>query len=347
MVGKQKLLPYTSDNSKPFPYLIHCIRQKLIKFIGTKTQTVRIHFLLLLFLVSIASTSAQSKKFEFIAFGDMPYRLPDDYVRFENLIKEVNKEKPAFSVHVGDFKAGSTVCSDEYFNKIFNYFESFSRPLIYTPGDNEWTDCNREAAGKYDPLERLTLLRKMFFRDSKSLGQKKIPLHSQSNNPEFARYVENVAWEHGGIQFATVHLVGTNNNFKGTDNTEFTEREKANLAWLDEIYARASDKEGLVMFTQADMFYSRTTSPAFQKIIDKLSELSRQYGKPVLWVNGDSHRFIVDKPLLNPDKRSAILNFTRLQVFGDADIATVHVTVDPRAKELFTIRQMLLDKGEK
>ena len=308
---------------------------------------MRIHFLLLLFLVSIASTSAQSKKFEFIAFGDMPYRLPDDYVRFENLIKEVNKEKPAFSVHVGDFKAGSTVCSDEYFNKIFNYFESFSRPLIYTPGDNEWTDCNREAAGKYDPLERLTLLRKMFFRDSKSLGQKKIPLHSQSNNPEFAIYVENVDWEHGGIQFATVHLVGTNNNFKGTDNTEFTEREKANLAWLDEIYARASDKAGLVMFTQADMFYSRTTSPAFQKIIDKLSELSRQYGKPVLWVNGDSHRFIVDKPLLNPDKRSAILNFTRLQVFGDADIATVHVTVDPRAKELFTIRQMLLDKGEK
>ena len=273
----------------------------------------------------------------------MPYRLPDDYARFENLIEKVNKEKPAFSVHVGDFKSGSTVCSDEYFNKILAYFESFTRPLIYTPGDNEWTDCNREAAGKYDPLERLTLLRKMFFKDKQSLGQKKIPLNSQSSNPEFARYVENVAWTHGGIQFATVHLVGTNNNSKETDNTEFIEREKANLAWLDEIYARASDKAGLVMFTQADMFYSRTTSPAFQKIIDKLSQLSIKYGKPVLWVNGDSHRFIVDKPLLNPDKRSAIHNFTRLQVFGDADIATVHVTVDAKDKELFTIRQMLVE----
>ena len=273
----------------------------------------------------------------------MPYRLPDDYARFENLIKEVNKEKPAFSVHVGDFKSGSTVCSDEYFNKIFNYFESFSRPLIYTPGDNEWTDCNREAAGKYDPLERLALLRKMFFRDGKSLGQRKIPLSTQAGNPEFARYVENVAWEHGGIQFATLHLVGTNNNFRGTDNTEFIEREKANLAWLDEIYARASGKAGLVMFTQADMFYSRTISPAYQKVIDKLSQLSRQYGKPVLWVNGDSHRFIVDKPLLNPDKRSTILNFTRVQVFGDADVASVHITVNPRSKELFTVRQMLLE----
>jgi ABC-type glycerol-3-phosphate transport system substrate-binding protein len=304
---------------------------------------VKIICLFLLLLITATDASAQSKKFEFIAFGDMPYRLPDDYARFENLIEKVNKEKPAFSVHVGDFKSGSTLCSDEYFDKIYNYFESFSRPLIYTPGDNEWTDCNREAAGKYDPLERLTLLRKMFFSDSKSLGQKKIPLSTQSSNPDFNKYVENVAWAHGGIQFATVHLVGTNNNYKEKDNTEFIEREKANLAWLDEIYARASDKAGLVMFTQADMFYSRTISPAFQKIIDKLSLLSREYGKPVLWVNGDSHRFIVDKPLLNPDKRSTILNFTRVQVFGDADVASVHITVDARSKELFTVRQMLVE----
>ena len=69
----------------------------------------------------------------------MPYRLPADYVRFENLIQQVNQEKPAFSVHVGDFKSGSTLCSDEYFNKIHAYFETFSQPLIYTPGDNEWT----------------------------------------------------------------------------------------------------------------------------------------------------------------------------------------------------------------
>lgn len=308
-----------------------------------KNKAVRLFCLFILLLISGLSTSAQSKKFEFIAFGDMPYRLPDDYARFENLIKQVNHEKPAFSVHLGDFKSGSTLCSDEYFNKIYNYFESFSRPLIYTPGDNEWTDCNREAAGKYDPLEGLSLLRKMFFKEPKSLGQKKIPLSTQGSNPQFTRYVENVAWEHGGIQFATIHLVGSSNNFKGTDNTEFLERENANLAWLDEIFQRANDKRGLVFFTQADMFFGGKIVPVFKGICDKLSELSRIYGKPVLWVNGDSHRFIVDKPLLNPDKRTTILNFTRLQVFGDADMASVRVSVDPKSKELFTIRQMLMD----
>lgn len=304
---------------------------------------MRIFSLFLLLFILGVNASAQNKKFDFIAFGDMPYKLPDDYARFEDLIRQVNKEKPAFSVHVGDFKSGSTPCSDEYFNKIFNYFESFSEPLIYTPGDNEWTDCNREAAGKYDPLERLDLLRKMFFKEPKSLGQKKITLSTQSSNPQFTKYVENVAWEHGGIQFATIHLVGSSNNFKGKDNTEFLEREQANLAWLDEIFRRAAATNGLVFFTQADMFYGGKIVPVFKGICDKLSALSIQYGKPVLWINGDSHRFIVDKPLLQSDKRSTILNFTRMQVFGDADLASVRISVDPKSRELFTIRQMLMD----
>ena len=300
--------------------------------------------LFLLLSVWCTTLSAQSKKFEFIAFGDMPYRLPADYVRFENLIQQVNQEKPAFSVHVGDFKSGSTLCSDEYFNKIHAYFETFSQPLIYTPGDNEWTDCNRETAGSYNPLERLSTLRKLFFSNRQSFGKKKMNLNTQAENPVFSDYVENLSWEYGGIQFATVHLVGSNNNFKtGGDNTEYNSREKANLAWIEEIYQKAADKKGLVFFTQADMFFGGKIVPVFKGICDKLSELSIKYGKPVLWINGDSHRFIVDKPLLNPDKRSTILNFTRVQVFGDADMASVRVSIDPKSKELFTIRQMLMD----
>jgi hypothetical protein len=305
---------------------------------------MRALFLSLICLLFASISFAQNKKFEFIAFGDMPYRIPNDYPRFENLIKQINSEKPAFSVHVGDFKSGSTPCSDEYFKIIYDYFGTFTNPLIYTPGDNEWTDCNRKAAGEYNPLERLAFLRKMFFSSRESFGHKKIDLNSQAENAEFSNYVENVAWEYGGVQFATVHLVGTNNNFKESgDNTEFIERENANLAWLEEIYVKAADKKGLVMFTQADMFYMGTGSSGFEKIRLKLAELSKKYAKPVLLVNGDSHRFIVDKPLLNEDKRSTILNFTRLQVFGDADMASVKIIVDPNLKELFTYQELLMN----
>ena len=35
---------------------------------------------------------------------------------------------------------------------------------MYTPGDNEWTDCHRPNNGAYDPLERLnTGVRETFF----------------------------------------------------------------------------------------------------------------------------------------------------------------------------------------
>jgi hypothetical protein len=305
---------------------------------------MRVIYLSLLCLFLATTAFAQNKKFEFIAFGDMPYRIPNDYPRFENLIKQINSEKPAFSVHVGDFKSGSTPCSDEYFKRIYDYFGTFTNPLVYTPGDNEWTDCNRKAAGEYNPLERLALLRKMFFSSNESFGHKKLALNSQAENPQFSSYVENVSWEYGGVQFATIHLVGTNNNFKESgDNTEFIEREKANLAWLEELYAKAADKKGLVMFTQADMFYMGTGSSGFENIRLKLAELSKKYEKPVLLVNGDSHRFIVDKPLLNEDKRSTILNFTRLQVFGDADMASVKIIVDPNLKELFTYQELLMN----
>jgi hypothetical protein len=305
---------------------------------------MRVIYLSLLCLFLATTAFAQNKKFEFIAFGDMPYRIPNDYPRFENLIKQINSEKPAFSVHVGDFKSGSTPCSDEYFKRIYDYFGTFTNPLVYTPGDNEWTDCNRKAAGEYNPLERLALLRKMFFSSNESFGHKKLALNSQAENPQFSSYVENVSWEYGGVQFATIHLVGTNNNFKESgDNTEFIEREKANLAWLEELYAKAADKKGLVMFTQADMFYMGTGSSGFENIRLKLAELSKKYAKPVLLVNGDSHRFIVDKPLLNEDKRSTILNFTRLQVFGDADMASVKIIVDPNLKELFTYQELLMN----
>jgi len=305
---------------------------------------MRVIYLSLLCLFLATTAFAQNKKFEFIAFGDMPYRIPNDYPRFENLIKQINSEKPAFSVHVGDFKSGSTPCSDEYFKRIYDYFGTFTNPLVYTPGDNEWTDCNRKAAGEYNPLERLALLRKMFFSSNESFGHKKLALNSQAENPQFSSYVENVSWEYGGVQFATIHLVGTNNNFKESgDNTEFIEREKANLAWLEELYAKAADKKGLVMFTQADMFYMGTGSSGFENIRLKLAELSKKYEKPVLLVNGDSHRFIVDKPLLNEDKRSTILNFTRLQVFGDADMASVKITVDTNLKELFTFQELLMN----
>jgi len=156
-------------------------------------KTITIIILLCFELVSSRGTAQTSlaENFSIIAFGDMPYVLPGDFARFENLIRQVNGEKQAFNVHVGDIKSSSTPCTEEYYLKILHYFDEFERPLIYTPGDNEWTDCNKEKAGSYDPEERLDVIRKMFFKDKTSFGKNKITTREQSESAGYAKFVEN------------------------------------------------------------------------------------------------------------------------------------------------------------
>ncbi|MEE8443778.1 MAG: hypothetical protein V3S44_00405, partial [Alphaproteobacteria bacterium] len=193
------------------------------------------------------------KSFQFVAMGDMPYSWPA-HKRFQKLIAAINETKPAFSIHIGDLKSGGSPCGTEI-DRARPYFDLFENPLVYTPGDNDWTDCHRASAGGFDTRERLAYLRKLFFPGPESLGKNPMPLVRQSDTSEFTEMVENARWEWGGIVFATVHLVGRDNNI-GRDRQEFRARDEANVAWIEAAFARAgeSGSHGLVLAFQADMF---------------------------------------------------------------------------------------------
>lgn len=273
----------------------------------------------------------------------MPYHLPEDFERFERLISSINGERPAFTVHVGDFKAGSTPCSDEYFEKIRDYFQAFQHPLIYTPGDNEWTDCHRKAAGGYDPNERLEKIREVFYDGNKSMGKPQLELLTQNTYSGFEKFVENAIWEKEEVTFATLHVVGSNNNFK-TDsaavNEEHKERDAANLFWLEEVFNQAKDKQsrGLVLVLHAGLIYADSEKNGFRNFTTKLREEALAYEKPILMVYGDHHRFLVEKPLTDNEGK-VLPNFTSLMVFGDFDMHAVEIRVNKNYKSLFEIRQ--------
>ncbi len=313
-------------------------------------KNLLILILLSLFLIEpLEAQEARNDSFSLIVFGDMPYFLPADYGRFENLITEVNRQNQVFNVHVGDIKSSSTPCSDDYYQKIYAYFNRFTKPLIYTPGDNEWTDCSKTEAGAYDPEERLVALRKLFFAGDKSLGIEKMTTVVQSKDPAFSKYVENRRWAYKGVTFGTLHLVGTNNFFLPESknyNAEFFERDNANVAWLGEIFSQAekANSAGIFLFTQADMFTpSKVASGCFDRLLRELKRLTIDFKKPVILVNGDSHKFIVDKPLLKDVMTKGVLdNFTRIQVFGEADIHAVKIIITPSYPNLFQTEQLLV-----
>lgn len=278
----------------------------------------------------------------FMAIGDVPYHLPEDFERFERLIQTVNAASPDLTLHVGDIKSGSTPCSDEYFEKIRGYFDTFTQPLVYTPGDNEWTDCHREACGSFDPEERLDKLRQVFYSEAQSQGKNPMPLERQNSLEGFEKFPENALWQMKGLTFGTLHVIGSNNNFKldsAALNDEFYERELANNFWLKQLFeqAKAADSRGLVLVLHAGLNYnSRDERNGHGSFVGLLREEVMAFGKPVLLLYGDQHRFMVDQPLRDNSGRT-LTNFTAVQVFGDRDMHAVRISVNPENPNLFLI----------
>lgn len=287
----------------------------------------------------------------------MPYYLPEDYGRFDNVIDVVNAENPSFTVHVGDTKSGASPCSDESVERTWNSFAKFEHPLIYTPGDNEWTDCNRGAAGSMDPLERLAVIRQRFFSDQSTLGGGSgIKLTVQSADPKWIKFSENRMWQYGGLIFATIHIVGSHNNNQEDvpgAKAEFLERDAANQAWLAKVFdeAKSADAPGLAVFIHANPFGelgSKKWGSGFERFLVQLRYLTIAFGKPVLIVHGDTHYFRVDKPLMHKEtSRDSVENLTRLEVFGARNMHAVRVDVDPASRQVFRFSELIVEKNRR
>lgn len=291
-------------------------------------------------------------QFSFAAMGDTPYNLPGDFDRFGRLIERINAARPAFTIHVGDIKPGNTRCSDEHFAKISDMFATFSAPLIYTPGDNEWTDCHRTDNGGYDPIERLGKLRELFFADpAQSLGREKITLEHQGADARHAAYIENRRWQRAGVWFATLHIVGSNNNLQRDQAAvnEYIARNAANLAWMASTFALAQERnaKAVVLAFQADPGWELEgrddRRAGFTETLGALRRHARAFGKPILVVHGDKHLFIVDKPLYQ--SRQLIYNVTRLMVFGATDVQGVLINVDTDDADVFSFKTLTVPEN--
>ncbi len=300
-----------------------------------------------------ASGNNKPRAFDVGLIGDFPY-APEQERQADNLLDELNAENLAFVAHDGDIKSGSTACTDNVYRREYRRFEGSKNPFVYTPGDNEWTDCHRPpnpTPEEADPLNRLDLLRRTFYADDESLGRREIPLQRQGEE-----YPENARWRSGGVTFATMHVVGSNNNRPATEapttgnEREWRARNAANIAWLKGTFGSAERRgSGAVMVViQANIFEEDTDQPSgFTGFKEALRRETIEFGKPVVLVHGDSHYFRIDKPLYaeDGDEETRVLNFTRVETFGDADVHWVRATVDTGDDEVFSFEPEIVEEN--
>ena len=287
----------------------------------------------------------RNNPYEIGLIGDMPYG-DAGRAQFPNVIADINTHRLAFTTFDGDIKNGSERCDQPIYDAALANFNSFHDPLVYLPGDNEWTDCDRASNGSYDPNERLALVRRMFTGTPDSLGQHTLGLLRQDGYPE------NVRWQFGPVTYIGVNVPGSDNNapqFDAAgkqidgDAAEYTARNAANLSWLSAGFAAAAANHSVAVMVvlQADMWSAADPTAHFADTKIALARLSIGFAGPVVLVNGDTHVLQIDKPLKDA-AGNTIENFTRVQTFGSAQNHWVSATVDPRDPDVFTFHQHIV-----
>jgi hypothetical protein len=296
--------------------------------------------------------------YTFAVIGDIPYG-PTQIANFPNVVKQINADPNVqFVDHVGDIKNGSSVCSDEYFAQVKAQFDKFSDPLVYTVGDNEWTDCHRANNGAYNPLERLAKIRSVFFpKPGYTLGENPVKVTSQAAQgiPEDVRYTR------ANVAFAALHIVGSNNSMAPwtgktaptpEQTAEVLGRTAAVIQSIRETFAQARDQhnKSVVLLTQADMFDPTVTDPtyadyyAFQPIVQAIAQESASFDGPVYLFNGDSHVYNSDQPLAAGSKwlsfygvSKPVSNLSRVTIDGSTDVNNyLRVTIDPGSSNVLS-----------
>jgi len=261
------------------------------------------------------------------------------------MLREIDREDVEFVVHVGDFKNGWTSCGDPVFAQRKVMLSASRHPLIYLPGDNEWTDCWRLLAGAYDPLERLGRLREIFFSTGSSLGSRPLRLARQSDAGSAHAYPEHVRWTRGKVVFAGFNLPGGDNNL-GRMPAEHTRRDAAAREWLKQAFAlaRRQKLDAVVVLIHANPFsLLGGVRRGYGDFIDLLASETHSFGGQVLLVHGDTHFHRIDQPLRIPGSEETLRNFTRLEVYGSPRVDWVRV----RAWESDSGTQFEISPGER
>jgi len=213
---------------------------------------------------ALASPGGKGGPLTIAVYGDSPYGVTayspggqaGDSAELQKspaFISTINAD-PSLSevIHVGDIHSGKDFCTADYDNQIASLWQQYNKPLVYTPGDNEWTDCHKatsltkpgEGGGFYsngvlnyigtsglttnpslcidyqcgNPVDNLAKIRQLFFsQPGRTLGSGTLDVVSQATaydpaHPTDAQYVENVMWSQRDIVFVTINLPGGSNN---------------------------------------------------------------------------------------------------------------------------------------
>lgn len=277
----------------------------------------------------------------FAFIGDLPYGRQEERA-LERILAGLPADELEFVLHVGDIKARHESCDDGVLSHRLGLLDAAPLPLIYTPGDNEWTDCRvaDSAAAWSDPLGpggRLRWLRQHAFAADRTLGRRTLPVERQGRTPEDAlrprpRLPENLRWQAGGIQFCSLHVIGSDNGLDGVPGRDrrqpfaqlafddWAARQQANGRWLFETLELAERRgaAALAIAIHANLRFGRGADDGYRRMRELIAQAANRFRRPMLLLHGDTHLYRIGRPLA----LQGLPHLLQVECFGSPFVST-------------------------
>jgi hypothetical protein len=272
--------------------------------------------LLLAFLIVVTSGCAERLQplppgagnvlVTFAAMGDVPYEQWEEG-QLRRQVREIPSQSE-FVIHLGDIQKNQkeVACGEEKYALVAKMLSRSWRPVFIIPGDNEYNDCiNAEEAWSYwvRHLMRFDQRWAHSFRVFRQLERE-----------------ENFAFVRNGVLFVSIHLLSG----RVHDPAEWKRRQEQDMRWIETVFAVFKERvSSAVIFSHA-----YPTAALHPGCAGRISAEASAFGKPVLYLQGDGHKWIYDRPF-------AAKNILRVQVDMGAIAPPVLVRVTDDARRPF------------
>lgn len=264
----------------------------------------------------------------FSAMGCGPYNSADLRAAKRYMKQENKAQTSQFLIHLGDICPGMAARDGKLTEKSYSdikelFTKSNTIPSYIVPGDNEWNDRPDPDLGWDLWCKHLLALEKNFKTEWQNVRQHERP--------------ENFAFVANSVLVIGINLPGGRIH----DKEEWARRFRENVSWIKAQFAKhQSEVSAAVVCAQANPIggsgVAAVANNRFSSFTKPFGKLAANFGKPVLFLHADGHKWIVDKPWKDAP------NITRVQIDRlEPNFPPVQITIDTTAEKPFSFERRL------
>lgn len=238
------------------------------------------------------NTVAKKQTVSFYVMGDGPYgskgrdRFPNQLERLES--------RPEFVIHVGDVHERQKDCNLNHYDTTADFLlKHVNVPTFVIPGDADWYECNDKTAAWNKWSSR-------FLKFHENWPRHSLEVRHQEERPE------NFAFNHKGVLFVGLHVLDATVD----EWDSWNEQVHDDTLWLKEQfegYAYSDNVGAIVLFCHAYP-HARRYKEFYDELLRQAEALN---DKPILYIHGDSHNFVVDRKFPASNILRMVVDMTR------------------------------------